>query len=404
MIATAALVAVAAPLPAAADPPPGFVDELVASIDAPSPIAFTPDGRLLVATLPGLLYVVDAGQVLATPALDLSAVVCTNGERGMLGLAVDPEFALNRHVFLYYTFANQGSCETQNAFSPVNRVSRFRLKGSGIIDPASERVLIDDMPSFNGNHNGGDLRFGLDGNLYVTIGDGGCDYALDSLCGPRNDASRDQNILLGKVLRITRSGGIPAGNPNLGPGTARCARTGGHVAPGLRCRETFASGFRNPFRLGLDPVSGRIFVNDVGQSTWEEIDILTAGADYGWNLREGFCAVRSTTDCGPPPEGLTNPIHAYPHNGCTAITGGAVVPPGSWGPDYEGDYIFADFACKAMFRLEEDAGTWTATTFSDPLPGKPVHLVFGPSELGPALYYSTLVPEGAVRRIVLTEP
>jgi glucose/arabinose dehydrogenase len=114
-------------------------------------------------------------------------------------------------------------------------------------------------------HNGGDLHFGKDDYLYITVGDGGCDYAGDSGCAGQKDASRDSHILLGKVLRITRDGGIPATNPYTGTDSARCNLTG-RTDPGKKCQETFASGLRNPFRFAFDPnASGtRFFINDVG--------------------------------------------------------------------------------------------------------------------------------------------
>ena len=186
---------------------------------------------------------------------------------------------------MYYTFNRAGTC--------VNRVSRFVLSASNVA--SNEFILIDNIPSTAGNHNAGDVQFGKDGYLYVSVGDGGCDYAGGG-CAGANDASRDQNSLVGKILRITRDGGIPPDNPFLGSGTADCRSTGGTTA-GFKCRETFAWGLRNPFRIGFDPNAAgtRFFINDVGQDTWEEIDLAQAGADYGWNVREGHCATGSTT-------------------------------------------------------------------------------------------------------------
>ena len=159
-------------------------------------------------------------------------------------------------------------------------------------------MLIDNIPSPAGNHNGGDVQFGKDGNLYVSVGDGGCDYAGNSGCAGLNDAARDEHVLVGKILRITPSGAIPADNPFTGSGTARCNASGATSA-GMRCQETFAWGLRNPFRIALDPnAADTRFHQDVGQGTWEETDLGAAGADYGWNLREGRCATGSTTNCG----------------------------------------------------------------------------------------------------------
>src|SRR5918998_3309544 len=193
----------------------GFEDRLVASVDGPTALAFVPDGRMLVASQPGQLRLHEGSELLPTPALDLSGRVCSNSERGLLGVAVDPNFAANRYVYVYYTFDKFGACpggQPSDPENPVNRVSRFVMNGD-TIDLSSERVLIDNIPSPNGNHNGGDLKFGKDGYLYVSVGDGGCDYAGDSGCAGANDASRDTNVLLGKVLRITRDGEIPPTNP-----------------------------------------------------------------------------------------------------------------------------------------------------------------------------------------------
>src|SRR3990170_513291 len=220
-------------------PPAGFEDSLVAAVPSPTAIAFTPDGRLLTTTQTGALRVIENDVLRATSALNLSASICTNSERGLLGVAVDPAFASNRYIYLYYTFNKSGVCEKNTARSPVNRVSRFTLSDASVVDRASELVLIDNIPSPNGNHNGGDLRFGPDGYLYVSTGDGGCDYAGDSGCAGSNNASRDQHVLGGKLLRITRSGGIPSSNPFVGSGTARCNVTG-RTSAGLKCQETFA--------------------------------------------------------------------------------------------------------------------------------------------------------------------
>ena len=399
--------AILAALAASASParavtlPANFTDEVVASVAAPTALAFTPDGRMLIATQPGRLRVFSGGTLLPAPALDLSSVACTESERGLLGVAVDPQFAVNRFIYVYYTFKKATTCSATTA---VNRVSRFALGGGNTVDPASEAVLIDNIPSPAGNHNGGDLQFGQDGNLYVSVGDGGCDYANITMCAGANDAARDENVLLGKVLRITPAGAIPAGNPFTGLGTGRCHVTGSTTA--ARCQETFAWGLRNPFRMAFDPNAAgtRFYVNDVGQGAWEEIDEGVAGADYGWNVREGPCANGSTTNCGPPPAGMTNPIHAYDHasTGCRSITGGAFVPDGLWPATYDGAYLFGDFVCGRIFALTR-AGT--RTVFADGLgAGSAVHLAFGPHGTRQALYYTSYLGGGAVHRIVGPPP
>ncbi|MEK7324189.1 MAG: PQQ-dependent sugar dehydrogenase, partial [Chloroflexota bacterium] len=396
----------AAAAPTSAGPPPGFADSLVASLSGPTALAFTPDGRLLITTQTGALRVYASGSLLATPALDLSAQVCTNNARGLLGVAIDPNFTSNHFIYLYYTFKKSGSCVNNSANSPVNRASRFTLPDSNVIDPASELVLIDNIPSPNANHNAGDLHFGKDGYLYISVGDGGCDYADSTKCSGNNDAARDQHILLGKILRITSSGGIPVDNPFLGANTARCNVTG-RTDPGKRCQETFAWGLRNPFRMAFDPNASatRFYINDVGQGVWEEVDLGQAGADYGWNVREGHCANNSSTNCGPPPAGMTNPIYDYQHGtGCKSITGGAFVPNGVWPSAYDNSYLYGDYVCGRIFQLKPNgSGGYTVTSFATGLgASSAVHLTFGPDGASQSLYYTTYTGGGQVRRVAYT--
>jgi glucose/arabinose dehydrogenase len=397
------LVVAGAPAPvsgAATAFPPGFADRLVSAVPEPTALAFTPDGRLLVTTQPGRIRVIRSGTLVSQPALDITAKTCDQSERGLLGIAVDPAFASNHWIYVFYTYGAGDACPFNDPRHPVNRVSRFTLGNDDVVDPASERVLIDGMPSYGGNHNAGDVKVGRDGNLYVTIGDGGCDYAGDSGCQDANNAARDRHTLVGKVLRITRRGGIPASNPFTGPGTARCNVTG-RTTPGTVCQEIFATGLRNPFRMGFDTDSRstRFFVNDVGGSAWEEIDEAQPGADYGWNIREGHCVTGSFTNCGPPPAGLTNPVWDYSHaTGCHSITGGAFVPAGAWPSQYDGDYLFADFGCNRLFALDLSGG---GATELGVLADGPTTLLFGPGT-GRSMYYTTYANGGEVRRLVYT--
>jgi glucose/arabinose dehydrogenase len=214
--------------------PPGFVDEPVAAVPSPTALSFTPDGRLLVTSQTGQLWVVAGGTLPMTPALDLSSRLCANVERGLVGVTVDPAFASNGALYLFYTLDKSNSCPTDPAMAtspsiPVNRVSRFTLGGDNRVDPASEVVLVDNIPSPVGQHIAGDMHFGKDGYLYITVGDGGCDYAGGG-CAGNNDAARDRNVLLGKVLRIGREGGIPPDNPFAGAASARCNLTQGDPA------------------------------------------------------------------------------------------------------------------------------------------------------------------------------
>src|SRR4051794_1177096 len=210
-----------------------LADALVTNVASPTALAFTPDGRLLIATQTGQLRVFENGALLPDPALNLRApnLACVNHERGLLGLAVDPDFAANHFIYLYYTFNKHPSSDPAlncpdvqptNPNNPVNRVARLTLPDSNRIDLASEFVLIDNMPSTRGNHNAGDLHFDQAGNLYASVGDGGADYTRTHGQAGGNKAAQDPFILLGKLMRIRPDGTLPSDNPWLGADSARC--------------------------------------------------------------------------------------------------------------------------------------------------------------------------------------
>src|SRR3990172_992057 len=293
--------------------------------------------------------------LLATPALDLASKLCTVGEQGLVGIAVHPDFAANNYVYLYYIFNTfNNSCPESTVDGPVGRLSRFVLPATNVIDPASETVLFETTTRYKNHHTGGDPKFGKDGYLYIALGDAGG----QSLGWPQ-----DLGRLEGKLVRITDSGGIPAGNPFTGPGTARCNVNGLPPAgspPGTKCQEIYSYGFRNPFRQALDPNAAgtRLYINDVGQHTWEETsEGPIPGANYGWPAREGPCPKDMDTGCSPQ-AGLTDPIYWHHHgvNGA-AITAAAFVPNGVWPSPYDGNSLFADYVFGKLFLPEPGAGT-----------------------------------------------
>lgn len=317
----------------------GFTDSLVTNgVSTPTALTQLPDGRVLVLQKGGAVRVLQNGALLGGSALSLT--VCSQSERGLLGVAADPEFGANGVLFLYYTRPSAGA-----AGGCVNRVSRFLMSGN-TIDPATEQVLLDNIPSPAGNHNGGDLEVGNDGFLYVSVGDGGSDPRGRS---GANKAAQDLSLLNGKILRIDRNSGAPAaGNPFSGAGTEACATRGGTAAtPTTTCQEIFAYGLRNPWRFAFDQNTGatRFFINDVGQNTREEVDLGINGANYGWPEREGQCAQGQNPLCPPPDAslGYTQPLTDYPHSPTGEyITGGAFIPNGAWGGGYDGGYLFSD--------------------------------------------------------------
>ena len=295
----------------AATVPAGFVDTRIASgLSNPTAMAFAPDGRLFVCEQGGALRVIKDGSLLATPFVTLP--VNASGERGLLGVAFDPDFASNHYVYVYYTATNPTH----------NRVSRFTAAGD-VAEAGSETILLDLEPLSATNHNGGAIHFGKDGKLYVAVGEN----AVGS-------NSQTLNNRLGKMLRINADGSIPDDNPFY------------DIASGVN-RSIWALGLRNPFTFAVNPLSGALFINDVGQNTWEEINLGTAGANYGWPATEG-----STSN----PE-YQSPLYAYPHPDGCAISGGAfhnLLTP-QFPFKYWGAYFFADL-CGGWIRYRQSDG------------------------------------------------
>jgi glucose/arabinose dehydrogenase len=417
--------------------PDDFSDQLVMDgVSSPTAIAWLPDGTLLAISQGGEVFREAGGT--AVSILDLGNAVCSGGETGLLGIAVDPQFASGqRFVYLYYTHhKNSQSCN--DAGNRANRVSRFTMADAPSLALSGEDVLIDNIPARGGNHNGGDLQFGNDGMLYVSVGDSGRDLNTGEGQNSNGNARR-LDLLNGKILRVTPEGAIPADNPFVGTDSTTCAANGQarSSTPGVHaekkgrkhkkhkkakkrkkrkhrrdrrnqnppsgsiCGEIYATGLRNPYRIAFDPddASGpqRFFINDVGGGAWEEIDDAVAGADYGWNLREGPCKVGSTSNCAPDSR-FVDPVHAYQHTGgCSVITGGAFVPNSSnWPADLKSMYLYADLGCNSIFTINEGNPGAPRTTFGTNEGAS--HLAFGPDG---ALYYTAL-GDGQVRRIVYT--
>jgi glucose/arabinose dehydrogenase len=289
-------------------------------------------GRLFVVEQGGRIRIVNGGRVEPVPFLDISGRVLAGGERGLLGLAFPPGFGAERPVF-YVHYSNARGDTT---------VSEFRLSASDpdVADPSSERILLTVAQPY-ANHNGGWIGFDTDGMLLIALGDGG------SGGDPENRAS-NLTSLLGKILRIDVLAGpvgdrpyaIPADNPFAG-------RT--DAAP-----EILHYGLRNPFRDSVDAATGDLWIGDVGQSAWEEVDVARAGArglDFGWRRWEGRHCYNPSSGCDPA--GVTEPIAEYPHElGCSVI--GGVVYRGAAIPALRGGYLFSDYCSGTLWAL--DAG------------------------------------------------
>lgn len=308
--------------------------KITGGLASPSSMTFTPDGRILVCELAGKLRVVKNSALLAAEAINVNADIAPSGERGLLGVAVDPDFDNNKYVYLHYTVP-AGKERT----APFNKVMRYVMNGD-ILDPASKKTVIEfnDLSSAT-NHNGGALSFGPDGKLYIGVGD-----------NANGANSQNLDTYLGKVLRINADGTVPAGNPFTG--SAAKARV-------------WAYGLRNPFALAFDPASTKMFISEVGQVTWEEINDATAGGkNFGWPSKEGFCTSACT--------GFTDPVYTYPHpanwanidgQGC-AIVGGTFLNAltTNYPAQYRGKYFFMDY-CNSWINFIDPANPSQRSSF-----------------------------------------
>ena len=290
-------------------------------------------GRLFVAEQGGAVYIVKGSTVTKTPFLNIAGQVSGGSEQGLLGLAFHPNFPADNRVFVDYT----------NTTAVGNTVvSSFR------VDPGSPNVVIpgSEVPILNvtqpyANHNGGGIAFGPDGDLYIALGDGG------SGGDPQNHA-QDLNSLLGKILRIDvdhpaggKQYGIPTSNPFVGKAGAD---------------EIWLYGLRNPFRFSFDRTKGDLWIGDVGQNAWEEIDVARkgiGGLNFGWRMMEGAHCYNPSSGCSTA--GKTLPVVEYSHSFGCAVIGGNVYRGAAY-PVLKGGYVFSD-ECSGNTWAVNAAGT-----------------------------------------------
>lgn len=317
---------------ALADPPPQIA-EFVEALDGrtfeqPIELLAWPDGGLLVAEQRGSLSLyLDDGSVRGI--LDLTERVVFRGEQGLLSVALDPEFA--EHPFLYVWYSPRGT--------NIARLSRFPVEGT-LADAERELVILE-VPQPYPNHNGGAVRFGPDGMLYLGIGDGGA--AND----PHNHG-QDRSTLLGTIIRIDVRGAstqypyrVPPDNPLLG-------------VAGVR-PEIYAWGMRNPWRMSFDPETGALWVADVGQNRVEEVGIVAPGGNHGWNIFEGTECFGRDEDCAALDH--IPPLAEYGHDLGCSVTGG-IVYRGAELPWLQGAYLFADYCSGRVWALEQINAAW----------------------------------------------
>jgi glucose/arabinose dehydrogenase len=376
--------------PLAAIDPVLELELLVGGFTDPAVIANAGDssGRLFIGEQDGLVWIWNGTQLLPTPFLDVREQSVSGGEQGLLGLAFDPDFATNGLLYVHYSAPDDTGDPQIDHFTTI---SRFTVDAGdpSQVDPTSEELLLR-YPQPYWNHNGGMLEFGPDGFLYIGLGDGGS-------AGDPGNRAQSLSSLLGKILRIhphgddfptdpDRNYSIPPGNPFVG-------------VPGRD--EIWSFGLRNPWRFTFDRETDELFIGDVGQWDWEEIDLEPAaapgGANYGWRCYEGNHPY-NTTGCGPPDQYVA-PILEYSHGqGCSVIGGYRYRGPSF--PNLVGTYLYADYCSGIVWGATGAGSVWSST----PLLASDLNVsTFGEDEAGELFLADHGVP-GAVYRIIDTSP
>jgi glucose/arabinose dehydrogenase len=313
-------------------------------------------GRLFVAAQDGGIWIVNRdGTTVPTPLLSLSGQISTGGERGLLGIALHPSFPADPRVFVDYTDPDGNTLVASYRIDPSD---------AGRLDPATATTILRVEQPF-ANHNGGALAFGPDGDLYISLGDGGSEG------DPQGNGQR-LDTLLGKILRIDvdhpspgQAYAIPPDNP--------------FVTTSVERGEIWLSGLRNPWRMSFDGGTGDLWIGDVGQDAWEEVDVARAGRgglDFGWNRMEGKHCYAPAQGCDQA--GLTLPVAEYGHDqGCVVI--GGVVYRGARFPILQGGYVYADYCSGRMWALDAGATAPSAVRVGS---SGPQVVAFGEDEAG----------------------
>jgi glucose/arabinose dehydrogenase len=347
------------------------LQEIASGLSSPLYLTAPPEdaARLFIVEKTGAIRIIRDGVLLPDPFLDLSSRISNGGEQGLLGMAFDPDYATTGRFIVHFT-------------DPAGNttLSRFQVSANpDVADPASELVILTATQPF-ANHNGGQVAFGPDGFLYLGLGDGGSG-------GDPDNRGQELTDTLGSILRIdvrsTEPYGVPADNPFVQSG-----------AP-----EVWSYGLRNPWRFSFDRATGDLYIADVGERGWEEVDISTAaqgggrGANYGWNIMEGaHCFLAEGCD----QTGLTLPVLEYSHEEGCSITGGYVYR-GSAIPALEGHYLYADLCQRWVRSFRYADGAVTEQTDRPSLTPPGAVLSFGEDAVG-ELYI--LDAAGRVSKIV----
>lgn len=321
------------------DPANVRLAEVIGGFQRPLLVTHAGDGsgRLFIVEQYGRVHVYQNGQLLTTPFLDVSDLISTRGnEQGLLGLAFDPDYETNGTFFVNYTDTNGDTA-----------VVRYTVSADepNVANPRSAEIILQIQQPYR-NHNGGHLAFGPDGYLYIGMGDGGSR-------GDPQGHGQNPATLLGKLLRLnvndSEGYAIPQDNPFVGSD---------QYAP-----EIWAMGLRNPWRYSFDRATGDLYIADVGQNAWEEVNFQPAGSaggeNYGWNILEGTHEFSGAA----VPEGLVMPFYEYSRGDGCSVTGGHVYR-GETIPDLQGVYLFGDYCTGTVWAsYRDDAGNWQTTRF-----------------------------------------
>ncbi len=342
--------------------PTGFSQSLVTNgLNDPTAMAVAPsaDGRIFITEQNGGLRIVKNGSLLSAKAIDLN--VDSDGERGLIGIALDPDFTTNNYIYLFYTVPN----------SSHNKISRYTLSGDLVVAGSGVTVLTLDPLSSATNHNGGAMAFGPDGKLYVGVGE-----------NANGANAQDLDTYHGKLLRINADGSVPSGNA-FATGSAQKKRI-------------WAYGLRNPYTFDFQSGTGKLFINDVGEVSWEEVnDATTSGHNFGWPSAEGTSGNSS----------YTNPVYEYAHGsgdglGC-AVTGGIFLGSSNNYPTiYKGKYFFMDFCGDWINYIDPAVSNPSRSSFATGISGSPLALQVGPNG---NLYYLSR-SDGALYKIIYNTP
>jgi glucose/arabinose dehydrogenase len=386
------LVIALAPAPARADRAAAPVDSPLAvqlvpiatNVDSPLGINNAGDGsgRVFITLQGGQIIIWDGTQVLPTPFLDIDPIVQSGGEQGLLGLAFHPDYKNNGYFYVNYSDTTGGDTV----------IARYKVSASdpNVADPTSALILLEIDQPFS-NHNGGQLQFGPDGYLYIGMGDGGSG-------GDPGDRAQDMTELLGKMLRIDVNN-VVGGPPDCGRGSNYTIPADNPFVdgPGGDCDEIFQVGLRNPWRFSFDRLTGDLFIGDVGQDLWEEVDYApagsTAGRNWGWRCYEGNHPF-NLAGCGPESD-YDFPILEYSHSLGCSVTGGYVYR-GTAFPAAQGTYVFSDTCSGVVWGARQVGGGLVVKKIKD----TPYSIVtFGETEEG-ELCFSHHDPSGTVFCVV----